>query len=232
MNSFATLLESDAIFPILIILLVILIGVFVFVIYSTKKQEKLLKEKRSIMFDDGDEIKVFNGEEEIFDDELILPLRKDEVNQNKENTFDDTITFDPIIIEEENDIDNPFTEEIPVKRMDEDDTLEDDISIENNIENETNEVNKENQIEITEEKESELIKDQEIEMPKHQYEYTTEKTEIFDFPDFSDIMTSDKDIKDAKLSDLKENIESVSEDVINEANKYIEEIMQNEESEV
>lgn len=56
--------------------------------------------------------------------------------------------------------------------------------------------------------------------------YTTEKTEVFEFPDFSNVADGAKS-NDVTIDDVKEPIKAVENDVIDVANKYIESVMSN-----
>lgn len=100
MNTLGSFIESEAFFPILIILLLLLIGVFIWVVFSNKKQEKMYREKKqNIQIDESAQIKIVDqGGHDVVDDkpeeEMELSSRNEiaiiEVDsQEKDNIFDE-----------------------------------------------------------------------------------------------------------------------------------------------
>ncbi len=71
MNTLGNFIESDVFFPILMILLLLLIGVFIWIVLSNRKQERLYKEKkRSVKIDEDAQIKIVDeGSYDFFDND-------------------------------------------------------------------------------------------------------------------------------------------------------------------
>lgn len=77
MKTFENFIESEAFFPVLILLLVMLVGVFMWIILSNKKEAQKRRNKKNIKIDEDAEIKIFSDG----DDDLRVrrrPARKEE----------------------------------------------------------------------------------------------------------------------------------------------------------
>lgn len=86
MDAFAKFIESDAFFPILILLLVLFIGVFIWIIVSNKKEEKMRRLKRqNIIIDESAQIKIISKDG--FNNQELKEI-KDKI-EYEENTSDE-----------------------------------------------------------------------------------------------------------------------------------------------
>lgn len=208
MQAFATFIESDTFFPVLIALLVLLVLVFVWVIFSSSNDKKRQK-NREIAVDEGVEIKIVK--EEVGDGSVPSitiedePINVETIPGVKEFMKDtpvpdgEPLTFEEpgevkLVLEEQPEMSFPKVADVQL-------TPEVAFGASPSEQKDINE---------------------DIVIPEIK-EYTGEKTEIFDFPDFSNIENITDE--DANLDDLTESLKNVEDDVIEAANRYIESVM-------
>lgn len=208
MQAFATFIESDTFFPILIALLVLLVLVFVWVIFSSSNDKKRQK-NREIAVDEGVEIKIVK--EEVGDGSVPSitiedePINVETIPGVKEFMKDtpvpdgEPLTFEEpgevkLVLEEQPEMSFPKVADVHL-------TPEVAFGASPSEQKDINE---------------------DIVIPEIK-EYTGEKTEIFDFPDFSNIENITE--ADDNLDDLTEPLKNVEDDVIEAANRYIESVM-------
>lgn len=85
MKTFETFIESEAFFPVLILLLVMLVSVFMWIVLSNKKEEQKRREKKRIKIDENAEIKiVFDGLEH--DDVKMQKTKREQTDDEPERT--------------------------------------------------------------------------------------------------------------------------------------------------
>lgn len=266
MGAFASFIESEAFFPILILLLMILMFTFVSILMSGKtKEKKRIQERKKIKLDENAQIqlvqdgeinynkKEIKEEKEIGGKEVVLVKEIEAVelseveseldemritveddsekeieipsfNRPIENMEDEYVVQHQNVFEEDSneseivkveltkptDISNEDGEEVVIvtQKMENESNGQPIISEEekqSDIESDAFEMNANEDHTI-----NESVK---VEMPK---EYDGDKTEILDFPDFD------------FLDD--ENSQSIDNQIINQANKYVENIMESRES--
>lgn len=208
MQAFATFIESDTFFPVLIALLVLLVLVFVWVIFSSSNDKKRQK-NREIAVDEGVEIKIVK--EEVGDGSVPsitiedAPINVETIPGVKEFMKDtpvpdgEPLTFEEpgevkLVLEEQPEMSFPKVADVHL-------TPEVAFGASPSEQKDINE---------------------DIVIPEIK-EYTGEKTEIFDFPDFSNIENITE--ADDNLDDLTEPLKNVEDDVIEAANRYIESVM-------
>ncbi len=88
MKTFEGFIESDAFFPILIILLILLVSVFVWIVITNKKEERMKREKRLRIIDESAEIKIIdnnhrNVELKSIEDTVLNDFEDDEPERNE-----------------------------------------------------------------------------------------------------------------------------------------------------
>lgn len=214
MKTFELFIESEAFFPVLILLLIALVGVFMWIIMSDKREIRRLREKKNIKIDENAKIKFVSDTE--------APAPKVEQEEKKE----EPPTTEVSIVEEVNVDNDYFKNYIDDNKKDFTDNANkpvEEISVNNH--QVTEEVNKE-VLDIPSPKEEKSVEENtnafnkvpddnrevneniQVEEP---HEYKAEKTEVFDFPNFNeeDIFSSG----------------DIEEEIIDAANNYIKDIM-------
>lgn len=252
MKTFETFIESEAFFPVLILLLVMLVGVFMWIILANKKEAQKRREKKHVKIDENAEIKIVSdGYESVrikkvkkdkFEDEPerteiaiveevagsnnFLNIKREEPKEtiydiDLPNFNEARFTRDEEAIDYKNidygDLSIPpvpdiFKDEFDEEREPEKESSFNEVVIDNIEENNNSNEEKEdvNAFNLPPSENREINEDVKIEEP---VEYTGEKTEVFDFPDFNqeDIFSS---------GDIENEIISAAED-------YIKDIMSN-----
>lgn len=216
MKAFESFIESDAFFPILVLLLVMLVLVFVWIILSNRQAIIKKSEKRHVAIDENAKIKIVSDSPS---KEQTLPEVEEREPSNEISIVEEVKVTDNKTDEKEENLENSNTyqeqEDINIGQGLEEENL---APIE--INNEDFEfpmgdeiINDFNAIidpfTATPSDNHEVNEEVNVEYPK---EYTREKTEVFEFPEFKEEAVSEQDIEDA---------------IINTANEYIKSIMGN-----
>lgn len=267
MGSFASFIESEAFFPVLILLLTLLMFTFVSILMSGRNQEKKkLQERKKIQIDENAQIQLVqdgeknynkkvdkkeekelggkevglvkeiqavelseveseldamritvedNSEKEIEVPDFNRPIEdmEDEYVVQHQNVFEEDLNDSEIVkVELTKPIDssNDFGEEIVIEtsKIEDESGEEPIISERKEISNDEKDA-----FEMNANEDRTINESVDAEPPK---EYDGDKTEILDFPDF-DFLDNDKS-------------QSIDNQIINQANKYIENIMESREN--
>lgn len=83
MKTFETFIESEAFFPVLILLLVMLVCVFMWIVLSNKKEAQKRREKKKVKIDENAEIKIVSDGN---DDARIKKVKKEKIEDEPERT--------------------------------------------------------------------------------------------------------------------------------------------------
>lgn len=216
MEAFSKFIESEAFFPVLILLLVMLLAVFVWVLLSGKSDERKRRNKNRVV-DESAEIKIVQ-------EDIVNIQAKEKISnlENKKSKQNLPLVDIPINVMDETPIEIEKIPEIEKDEITKDEELINEIEkelvsipvIEDDSNNKRRIVPEDiafNSLPIDDNKINDNIK---IEEKK---EYDGNKTEIFDFPDF--------DMNENEEKSDEEN--TIEKDIIDAANKYIESIMSN-----
>lgn len=211
MKAFESFIESDAFFPILVLLLVMLVIVFIWIILSNRHAMIKQNEKRYVAIDENAKIKIVSDSpskeqtipevEEREPSNEISIVEEIKVTENKtedkeENFEDNNIYQEPENINLANEITEENVDPVEIKKEDYEFPIEDEII--NDIID---------PFKATPSDNHEVNENVNVEYPK---EYTREKTEVFEFPEFKEEEVSEQEIED---------------EIINTANEYIKNIM-------
>ncbi len=240
MKTFENFIESEAFFPVLILLLVMLIGVFIWIMLSNKKIEKQRREKKhNIKIDENSEIKIVadspGQKRPVIIEEEEEPARTEiaiveEVNVNQKRTiFDYEADLNPKKAEEypeeehynsevglvvTNEIHNEKESVNVLKNIEDNQDINlssfttDEPEIPNADNYQNDELAFSNSAFEQQPNEDHFInEDIKVELPQ---EYTSEKTEIFDFPSFDEnTEVNDSDIEEAVIASANEYIRNI-----------------------
>lgn len=83
MKTFESFIESEAFFPVLILLLVMLVCVFMWIVLSNKKEAQKRREKKKVNIDENAEIKIVSDG---YDDVRIKKVKKEKYEDEPERT--------------------------------------------------------------------------------------------------------------------------------------------------
>ena len=83
MKTFETFIESEAFFPVLILLLVMLVCVFMWIVLSNKKEAQKRREKKKVKIDENAEIKIVSDGN---DDVRIKKVKKEKFEDEPERS--------------------------------------------------------------------------------------------------------------------------------------------------
>lgn len=244
MKAFESFIESDAFFPVLIVLLILLVAVFLWAILSSKKEAKERKlRKQNLQLDESAEIKFIEDQNaprstEEKEKEEVEEVETNEIRIIEEQEVAPGVNESEMAIVNEVDLSELPTVDIPIPNVTEEsfEIPAVEIDEENSVQKESviiefskkAEENKgfEDNLEISKKDENQIVNafsvtpddirdiNENITIEPIN-EYTGEKTEIFEFPDFDEMM----------LENLETNDEDIENSIIEAANKYIESVM-------
>lgn len=236
MEAFETFIESEAFFPVLILILVVLLVIFFLILFSDKinmrKRRTIKNQNNYINVDSEQEIRIVKEEKDNKVDEK--ELEQDDFERQNNSLKEELIKSDVLSDNEVTDKNIDILAEIELEK----DDITENILNEKELEEEFNSTAIET---VSFEEIRDLIEDtednhkEEKEVLNSNEEVILEEApvspEINDFPDFSDLPGANgKPLEEISQDDL-ENSTVIEEEVINAANEYIASVMQKKDNE-